>query len=240
MIRNRRNYYRILHVQPEAPDEVIKASWRALMQTRRGHPDLGGDPEAAALINEAYAVLSDPVRRKAYDRQRQGSRHWRVPEPPEQESTRTAPPRSDPSRWRADGCCPLCRAPLPLHWSNEPRCQRCEAPLSPTPGPAGAERELLGRRLAVRRARSDPADLLTDFRGATLRGQLVDVSLGGAALLATSGLPVGSAVRVMAGAIDAVGQVVACHRTQLQWKIRVSWLTAKSRTGKGVYVRARA
>ena len=30
-MKNRRNYYRILHVQPEAPLEIIKASYRGLM-----------------------------------------------------------------------------------------------------------------------------------------------------------------------------------------------------------------
>jgi DnaJ-class molecular chaperone len=63
----RRNLYRILYVQPEAPAAVIKASYRALMSTLRIHPDLGGDHEQAARINHAYEVLSDPQRRKAYD-----------------------------------------------------------------------------------------------------------------------------------------------------------------------------
>ena len=54
MSRERRNLYRILHVQPEAPPEVIKAAWRALMSTLRAHPDLGGDPELAAQIGRAH------------------------------------------------------------------------------------------------------------------------------------------------------------------------------------------
>ena len=68
MKRNRRNYYRILHVQPEAPVEIIRASYRTLMGPLRQHPDRGGDHHVAALLNEAYAVLSDPARRAAYDR----------------------------------------------------------------------------------------------------------------------------------------------------------------------------
>ena len=60
---NRRNYYRLLHVQPDAPGEVIKASYRTLMQKLRQHPDLGGDDCNAALLNEAYAVLTNPERR---------------------------------------------------------------------------------------------------------------------------------------------------------------------------------
>jgi curved DNA-binding protein CbpA len=64
---NRRNYYRILHVQADAPAEVIRSSYRTIMQRLRAHPDLGGDNRAATLINEAYAVLTDPARRAAYD-----------------------------------------------------------------------------------------------------------------------------------------------------------------------------
>lgn len=67
MRKNRRNYYRILHVQPDAPTEIIKASYRTLMQKLHYHPDLGGDDWNAAILNEALAVLTDAERRAAYD-----------------------------------------------------------------------------------------------------------------------------------------------------------------------------
>ena len=67
-MRNRRNYYRVLHVQRDAPPAVIKASYRAIMQRMTVHPDLGGDHAQAVLINEAFHTLSDPARRAAYDR----------------------------------------------------------------------------------------------------------------------------------------------------------------------------
>lgn len=67
MTDNRRNYYRVLHAQPEAPLEVTRASYRTLMSTLRQHPDLGGDTAAAALLNEVYAVLRGPQRRARYD-----------------------------------------------------------------------------------------------------------------------------------------------------------------------------
>ena len=65
-----RDYYRILHVQPDAPTAIISASYRTLMQQLRNHPDLGGDHENAVLLNEAHAVLTDPERRAAYDASR--------------------------------------------------------------------------------------------------------------------------------------------------------------------------
>ncbi len=55
-------------MQPEAPPEIIKASYRSLMSKLKLHPDLGGDHEIASLINQAYAVLSDPERRRQYDK----------------------------------------------------------------------------------------------------------------------------------------------------------------------------
>ncbi|MBT8421828.1 MAG: J domain-containing protein, partial [Gammaproteobacteria bacterium] len=66
-MENRRNYYRVLHVQPDAPAEIIKTSYRTMMQRMKMHPDLGGDHFTATMINEAYATLMDADKRAAYD-----------------------------------------------------------------------------------------------------------------------------------------------------------------------------
>ena len=68
MRKNQRNYYRVLFVQPDAPTEIIQASYRTLMQKLKAHPDLGGDEWIATIINEAFETLSDPEKRRAYDR----------------------------------------------------------------------------------------------------------------------------------------------------------------------------
>ena len=68
-MHNKRNYYRILHVQFDAPPAVIRASYRTIMQKLRAHPDLGGEEWNASLINEARKVLLDPVLRAEYDLQ---------------------------------------------------------------------------------------------------------------------------------------------------------------------------
>ena len=67
MVNNRRNHYRMLFVQPDAPFEVIRANYRTLMRKLKLHPDLGGEHWNAVYVNEAYATLEDPVRRAAYD-----------------------------------------------------------------------------------------------------------------------------------------------------------------------------
>ncbi len=72
---NKRNLYRILHIQHDAPPEIIRASFRTLMQSMRMHPDLGGDAKSAQLINKAYEVLSDPDKRLAYDNSLEKQQH---------------------------------------------------------------------------------------------------------------------------------------------------------------------
>jgi curved DNA-binding protein CbpA len=59
------DHYEVLQVARSAEPEVIRAAFRAL--ARKYHPDSGGSVNAMAAINEAWAVLSDPARRKAYD-----------------------------------------------------------------------------------------------------------------------------------------------------------------------------
>ena len=67
-MKNRRNYYRLLRVQPDASLEIIKHSYRTLMQKLQHHPDLGGEEWNARNINMAYATLRDPKKRATYDR----------------------------------------------------------------------------------------------------------------------------------------------------------------------------
>ena len=65
------DYYAVLQVSPEADREVIGAAYRRL--AAKYHPDVNASPDAAdkmKRLNEAYEVLSDPVRRVAYDRSR--------------------------------------------------------------------------------------------------------------------------------------------------------------------------
>lgn len=67
------NYYELLEVSPHASKEVLRAAYKSLMQ--RHHPDKhqadGASASRAALIVQAYAVLSDADQRAAYDTQLQ-------------------------------------------------------------------------------------------------------------------------------------------------------------------------
>jgi len=66
----KRDYYEVLGVPRSASEKDLKSAYRKL--ARKHHPDVNpGDKQAESLfkeIGEAYAVLSDPDKRKKYDR----------------------------------------------------------------------------------------------------------------------------------------------------------------------------
>jgi len=66
---NKRDYYEVLGVPRTADTDELKKSYRRL--ARKYHPDVNKDPDAEERfkeINEAYEVLSNADKRRAYDR----------------------------------------------------------------------------------------------------------------------------------------------------------------------------
>ena len=70
------DYYKILGVDRNIPQKDVKAAYRK--RAKQFHPDLHpNDPKAKAkfqALNEAYAVINDPDKRKKYD---QYGEHWK-------------------------------------------------------------------------------------------------------------------------------------------------------------------
>ena len=64
----KRDYYEVLGVSKTAGDDEIKSSFRKL--AKKYHPDINKEADAEEKfkeVQEAYAVLSDPEKRKQYD-----------------------------------------------------------------------------------------------------------------------------------------------------------------------------
>lgn len=62
------NYYAVLGLKSKANAEAIRRAYH--LAVRQLHPDVNANPEATELFlrtQEAYEILSDPVRRAAYD-----------------------------------------------------------------------------------------------------------------------------------------------------------------------------
>ncbi len=65
-----KDYYALLEIEFGATEEEIRKAYRRLV--KEYHPDHNDDPQAARKfieITEAYETLTDPVRRREYDRQ---------------------------------------------------------------------------------------------------------------------------------------------------------------------------
>ena len=69
MAETKRDYYEVLGVEKNADDAALKKAYRAL--AKKYHPDVNpGDEEAEKKFkeaSEAYAILSDPEKRRQYD-----------------------------------------------------------------------------------------------------------------------------------------------------------------------------
>jgi DnaJ-class molecular chaperone len=97
-----KNYYIILGVEPDATQDDIKAAYRR--QAKHLHPDVADKDSAPFLeMQEAYNVLHDPARRRAYDesiriRQMPHTSGRSGPEPLHPEGSRVEPliPEKEP------------------------------------------------------------------------------------------------------------------------------------------------
>ena len=64
-----KDWYQVLQISEQATDEMMKAAYRKL--AKKYHPDAHpGDKECEERfrsVSEAYRILSDPEKRRAYD-----------------------------------------------------------------------------------------------------------------------------------------------------------------------------
>ncbi len=230
---DRRNYYRLLHVQPDAPDAVIKAAYRALMALH--HPDRGGSAATAALLNEAWVVLGHPAARRAYDAKRAArvdamrARAAAVQAVDQLASRRhggsaSAPltPRAAPDR-HDDLACPFCTRGT----RRGLRCRHCRAPLAAVSAPAprrsaGSEE----RRRLPRVSRADWVRLYRTPQGPGLSVRLRNLSFAGVGFFVGVALPPGQRMRLIGEAFDVVIDVLSCQAEGAVFGIRARIVTA--------------
>jgi len=212
---NRPDYYQILHVQVDAPTEVIRSSYRALMLKLKAHPDLGGEGESAALLNEAHRTLCDPVLRREYDLQSgaegegrfAGRREGKAGDAPGS-TGRRALVRPE---FRDGAPCPFCGA-LPVEAAGEKPdlfCQSCHSPLSP------AEKiRLEAEQRAVRRMQCrGRLTYYAKWPGERMSGRVRDLSPMGLCMSVAAPLPEGQVVKIDSPILSATAWVASCRAT---------------------------
>lgn len=202
------NYYEILNVDRDATIEVIRKSYRRLMQRHGNHPDLGGDTATAAMINKAYSVLSDPERKGEYDARidilRQVARGF-----------------VDAAR-----ACVFCELPHELGATDDAddRCGNCGSPLNV----AKHVRIELSDQRAIARIRKNLSVIFfthwPQSRG--YAGRTEDISLSGLRLVTKYGLREGQRIKLLSSVVEAVGNITYCIPRRDGW--RTEYLTGVS------------
>jgi hypothetical protein len=221
------NYYRVLHVQPDAPDEIIRSSYRTLMTTLRRHPDLGGDHLTATAINEAYAVLSNPAKRAAYDDACQSV---------------VANPVNAASAPEPSALCQFCGAAHGFRGRihDSATCTTCNTPLAP------AEHKRLepGQRAVNRVQKPLALNYFTNWPGrGPYPGETRDISVHGLRFATHTARPVTKLIKVECEALVALVRIVSCDdhdERDWRWLIRSEYVTVRFRRARGGFLATRA
>ena len=206
-MKNRRNYYRLLQVQPDAPVQVLRSAFRTLMRELKQHPDLGGSNAEAALLIAAYDTLSDPTKRAAYDREF-------LTRSTRQESGGGAAGRSisiKPS-------CPFCKTPLARKAGVIASCPVCRSPLR---SQATAEMNRSYRR-SVQRLKNDSwIYYCSSWPQKARRAMMIDLSPKG--------------IRFSCGERLLLGSVLKIDGPVFEGTARVTNVRSRETDGEGLY-----
>ena len=238
------DYYRILHVHRDAPVEVIRASYRTIMQSLKQHPDLGGDHQNATLINEAYAVLTDEKKREAYDQRLADV--GGTDETGEQESPATGEAQAAQARapqgyhLSTVALCAFCK-----HANSSPRdpsavCSNCGSPLCAA---TNAKLEHQGQRAVARIERNHPIVFHREWPGEGSLARTRDISLNGISLVTDTPVEIGTHIKISGDLLGAVARVTHCQRdpglANNPWIIGAAFVTLKFAQTQGSFVSAR-
>ncbi len=223
IMKNRRNYYRILQVQPDAPPEIIHASYRTLMRELKKHPDLGGSASEASILNEAYETLRDPLRRADYDK-----------------AAFAGYPKGVSSRSRQPAvaiACPICRQPLSRNPKPGETCPTCRTPLKSDGSP---KPEQANQRAFDRAKTSDLIVYHATWPGKAEQGRMIDLSPKGARFICGEKLALKTVLKISSRLFEASGTVTNLSENvsgrQKNYVVGVYFLAVHFKESRGTFL----
>ncbi len=240
---DQRTYYQILHVQPDAPVEVIKSSYRTMMQRMKMHPDLGGDHVTAALINEAYGILTDPDKRARYDETltdleaelaREDAKANAANEPAAEHTEATGSHFVDLG---SKDSCVFCSRAHAGPIEGDSRCQHCGSPLARVGGSGTAGASWL--RTMERIPADQPLRIWRDAAQAEPEiCRLLDLSPTGLRFGGPQRVLTDQFVKVESDLFQAVARARHCHQSGDEWQTGAEFLTLLFERTRGAFVSA--
>ena len=221
------------------------------MQRLKQHPDLGGDHWNAALINEAYRVLTNMQSRKQYDHERQLIRRGSsFSKPVNYAADATAGPSVRQSAYKSAACtsttpaadCLFCLIPQDSSMSDHPDavCSNCASPL------CAASEWLLehsSQRTIKRVEKQFNIDFFTTWpQTDPCSGQTLDVSPNGMRFISQRHLGEGRNIKIASSVIEAVALVTHCQYNDdtNSWIVGVAFETLRLAHSQGVFFSAKA
>jgi curved DNA-binding protein CbpA len=220
------DYYRILHVQPDAPTPIIHASYRTLLHRALGS---SAGTDEIALLDAAYAVLGDPQRRAAYDLERIARGHV----------AQSVDPLNAPG---LKGCL-FCGAPHDLErvLERDDECGRCASPLYP------AERhrfEYSGQRMLRRIPKRHAISIWVAWpQPVPLHAEMRNLSLNGMSFASSVRFEPNQIVRIECTELRALARIAHVESDASgaeRFSAGVEFLTLRFRQIRGTFVSAKA
>ena len=239
-MKNRKNYYQILHVQPGAPKEVIRSSYRTMMQKLKMHPDLGGSHEDAAVVNEAYSVLMNDTKRTKYD----ADLNTKPNTEPHTEKTKQPKTSKKPSKKNVytdnKQQCVFCntRHNMGNNIGPDDICPKCESPVFPAKKQTA---EICGKRTIQRINKEWSVRFYSSWPDSEPHiGKTRNVSLNGMQLITTESLDVKQLVKITSSELDAVANIVnrqlGVSEKSAEWSYGLEFLTLRFHQAHGTFI----
>lgn len=225
------NFYHLLHVHPDAPEAIIQASYRTLMQKLKHHPDLGGSHSHAAKLNEAYATLSNPTARNAYDKLIFGHKQSATASEPAFEAlTGTVTEPNQPHKMLR---CLFCDAGN--HQAGE--CDTCGSPLTPL---AQVPVASSSQRLLERLEKLHPVTLHLYWPGSPIAAQSLDISPRGMRFISALELRQNDIIRIDCSVCRAVARIAHVAPDPNGFSHGAEFLTLKFAKPVGTFISTEA
>ncbi len=226
-MNNRRNYYRILQVQPDAPFEIIRASYRTLMRELKQHPDLGGELWRAKVLNEAYETLSNSVKRLEYDK---NLFETYVKQP--------FPVKGTQKKSAITIYCPFCKRPLGRDAKPGECCRTCRSPLHPCSGDHSDERDY--KRSVERLKKYGKLKYYSSWPQKGKEAKMVDISPSGIRFICTEKLRHESTVKLSSPLLKAIAKVINSQRKEIYdetyYTVGVEFMSVTFAKTKGSFI----
>ena len=213
------------------------------MQKLKLHPDLGGDDWNASLLNEAYAVLSNPRKRAAYDRQHSTGTmasgpqtRKRTTETPENKRSQF---RQSSARYtRSNTVCQFCGTPKPVRfrYGASYDCTLCASPLQTV----AQLRSVANTQRAVHRTpHRAPIVFFTAIDDRTGNSGIIsDLSPRGLQFLSSTQLIEEQVLKITSEVLSATARVIYCRpvRNSGRHAVGVEFITLRFHNCAGTFI----